>query len=111
MKVLDYYPESMTKREQFSMCNADRGLQMKTLDGSQISPEVWILYEKPNQDGEDVEILTIKADGEIFSTISPTFIAKFKNIIEFIGKDDIGEIAVFTGQSKAGRTFVSCDLV
>ena len=110
MKVIECYPENMDKRTQFGLMACDNAMKMMTLDGSTVEPEMWIHYTKANNEGEDVEVLTIKTGEEIFSTISPTFIRKFMEIVDFMGADQVGQINVYSAKSKAGRSYISCDL-
>lgn len=109
MKEIKFYPETMDKREKFSLMSSDRSQKMMDLEGAAIDPESWILYLQENQDGEEVEVLTIRAENAIYSTISPTFIKKFKQMVEYMG-DDLGEIIICSGTSKAGRKYLTCDL-
>ena len=109
MKLIKSFPEEMDKRQKFAMMTADNTKRMMDLDGVVIDPEAWVLYEGDNQKGEPVEILTIKADGELFSTVSPIFISKFKDIVEFF-EGNTGEILVKTGKTKAGRDYVTVDV-
>lgn len=109
MKCIKSFPEDMDKRQKFAMMTSDNTKRMIDLKGVVICPDAWILYESEDQNGEVVEILTVNADGELFSTISTVFIRKFKDIVEFFGVD-VGEIMINTGISKNGREFVTVDV-
>lgn len=109
MKLIKSFPEDMNKRQSFAMMTSDNTKRMIDLAGCAIVPDSWVLYEGLDQNDEPVEILTISADEELFSTISLVFIRKFKEIVDYFGSD-VGEIAVTKGTSKNGRDFVSCDV-
>lgn len=110
MKAFEFFPETMDNRKQFAMMTSNTSKAMQTLTDTVIEPEAWILYEREDQNGEPVEVLTLAAEGELFSTISATFIKRFKEIYEFLGKD-VGELKVISGKSKAGRTYITCDVI
>ena len=109
MKCIKCFPETMDNRQKFAMMTSDNTKRMIDLKGIVILPEAWILYEGEDRNGEAVEILTINACDELFSTISQVFIRKFKDIVDFFGTD-VGEILVNTGTSKNGREFVTVDV-
>lgn len=109
MKVIKSYPDDLSDRKAFALMTTDRSKRMSELKGVVVEPESWVLYEGEDQKGEPVEILTMVADGEIFSTISPTFIRKFRQIVDYFGSD-VGEIIVTSGTSKAGREYISVDV-
>ena len=87
MEVIKKFPETMDARTQFKM--------MK-------SPEV-----KKMIDAEDSVLTLETVDGEMFGTISEPFMKAFEEIVSFFG-DDVGSIKVITGNSKAGRKYVTC---
>ena len=109
MKLNKSYPEDLSDRKALALMTTDRSKRMSELKGVVVEPESWVLYEGEDQKGESVEILTLVADGEIFSTISPTFIRKFRQIVDYFG-NDVGEIVITSGTSKAGREFISVDV-
>ena len=106
MNITKQYPETLDKRTLYKLANSP-GYSMKDIDGSTITPEAWILYEDVNLRGETVEVLSVLADGEIYSTISETFKREFFKIVDFFG-GDVGSIRVITGSTKAGRSYVTC---
>lgn len=109
MKVIRQYPEDIDGRTAYKLAN-NSSYSMKDIDGSIIKPEAWILYEDVNSRGEDVEVLSILAAGEVYSTISETFKREFLKMVDYFG-GDVGEINVFTGSTKAGRSYVTCSIV
>ena len=109
MNIIKQFPEDIDRRTAYKLAN-NPGYSMKDIDGSIIKPEAWILYEDVNLRGETVEVLAILAKGEVYSTISETFKREFMKIVDYFG-GDVGEINVFTGASKAGRSYVTCSVV
>lgn len=109
MEVIKQYPAEMSKREAFSLMTTDRTQKMMDLEGAVINPEAWILYTEANQDGEVVEVLSIRSEGTVYGTISPTFIRRFKQMVDYLG-DEVGEIIICSGTSKNGRKYLTCDL-
>ena len=55
------------------------------------------------------KVLVIEAAGEMFGTISKTFIREFTALVDEMG-EDLGDIKIITGTSKKGRDYVSCEL-
>ena len=110
MKEIKCFPADMTQRAKFGLMNSQTK-KMSDLVGVTITPEQWILYtdESRDKDGE-IEVITMRIDGEIYGTISQPFINAFKRMLDYLG-DDVGEIMVISGVSKAGREYISCDIV
>lgn len=67
------------------------------------------LYEEVNNRGEVVEVLAIKSDGVVLSTVSTTFKNEFFYINDLMDGDPFS-IRVVKGETKAGRTFYTCAL-
>lgn len=112
MEVIKMYPENLGKRDTYRIMNSNETKKMLDAEGSELEVVAWVIYEDdPDaKTGEVKKVLSIQtADGEIFGTISPTFIKEFEKIADYFG-EDVGNIKVITGTSKAGRTFVSCDV-
>lgn len=104
------FPENLSRRDAVKLTRAN-AKKMSELSGSIIEPQKWVLYEDQDaKTGEIKTVLSIESNGEIFGTISPTFIREFTALTEEIG-DDLGEIKVVTMKSKNGREFVTCELV
>lgn len=111
MEIIKMFPEDLNKREQFKLMKSPSVNRMQDAEGSVLEVAAWIDYTDADpRTGEIREVLTIKTvDGEMFGTISATFLKEFKEIVDYFG-DDVGMIRVITGQSKAGRTFVTCSV-
>lgn len=111
MEVIKKHPEDMNKREEYKLMNSNETKKMSDAEGSVLNPKAWVLYEDTTPTGEIKKVITlITEDGEIFGTISESFINAFERIVDFFG-GEIGEIKVVSGTSKAGRTYITCDIV
>lgn len=69
----------------------------------------FVLYEEENARLETVEVLAIKTDGFVLSTISATFKKEFFDIVDIMG-DEPFAIRIIKGQTRGGRTFYTCAL-
>lgn len=60
--------------------------------------------------GEDKEVLNIMLDGELYSTISPTFIDDFMTIFTWAEEHHktVKELSLYRATSKRGREFLRC---
>lgn len=109
--ILNKFPTDIGKRDAYRLAKAQDVNKMQTLAGATITPEKWVLFEDPDpKTGEIKTVLVIEANGEKFGTISKTFIDTFLDAAEEFG-EDLGEIAIIGGTSKAGRDFITCEIV
>lgn len=69
----------------------------------------YVLYTEENARMELVEVLAIKTDGFVLSTISATFKKEFFDIVDIMGEEPFS-IRVIKGQTRGGRTFYTCAL-
>lgn len=69
----------------------------------------YALYEDVNAKGEVVEVLAIKTDGVVLSTVSATFKREFLDIVDIMDGDEFS-IHVIRGVTRGGRTFYTCSL-
>ena len=108
-KLIACYPE-LTKRDAYKLTKGT-AKKISEIAGSVITPEQWALYEDTDaKTGETKRVLTILAGGEMFGTISPTFIREFMDAAEeFDG--DLGPVRVMTGTTRNNREYVTCELV
>ena len=110
-ELLRSYPENMGKRTSYALMKSTNVNKLSSIAGSVITPEAWALFEDTDlKTGELRKVLTIKADGELFGTVSKTFIDAFEDIVNFFG-GDCGQIHVVGGTTKAGREFITCCIV
>lgn len=109
-KILNAYPKDMDKRSAYRLTRAT-AKKMVEAAGSVITPDKFVLYEDADpKSGELKTVLTVESDGEIFGTISQTFIREFTDAAEEFGGTP-GPIKVIVGQTKNGRDFVTCEIV
>lgn len=100
---------NLSKKELFKLTDGD-AYKMSDAAGMVIDIDCWCLYNDLNTKGEEQQILSVlDKEGHIYATISKTFIEKFLRMWDFFGEELI-EIVVKTGTSKAGREFVTCDI-
>ena len=111
MNILRAYPDNLDKRTMYKLTQNANVQKLSTIAGSVIIPEKWVLYEDANiKTGEIGKVLVIEADKEMFATVSRTFIDSFEKAVDNLG-EDVGEILVAPGTSKAGRDFINCEIV
>jgi hypothetical protein len=104
MKIIKTFPEELSKRDAYKLTESQTARKLVDLAGSIIEPDKWVLFED-----EDKTVLSLEADGELFGTISGTFIDAFIKAYDELGAE-MGPIRVVTGTSRAGRTYVTCEL-
>ena len=104
MKIIKSFPEDLSRRDAYKLTESQTTRKLVELAGSIIEPEKWVLVED-----EDKTVLTLEADGELYGTISGTFIDAFIKAFDNLGAD-MGPIRIVTGTSRAGRTYVTCEL-
>ena len=109
MEIIKSFPEDMSQREAYKLMKSPEVKKMSDAEGSVIEVKQWLKYSDTDlKTGEIKEILTVcTEDGEMFGTVSTTFMREFDDIVKFFG-DDVGAIRVVSGKSKAGRTFITC---
>ena len=111
MNILNKFPAEMDKRTAYRLTKANSVKKVSEIAGSVINPAAWILYEDQDaKTGETKTVLTIEDNGEMFGTISSTFIKAFIDAAEYFG-EDLGAIKILTGKSKAGREYVTCEVI
>lgn len=100
----------LTKREQFLLCNNPATKKMSDAVGMQLPVAKWALFSDEQENKEPMDVLAVKtADGEYYATNSSTFIKDFFKIVDIFG-DELPDIVIFDGESKAGRTFITCTI-
>lgn len=111
MNVIRQYPEGMDKKTAYRLMNSNAAKKMLAAEGSQLEIAAWVVYEDVDEStGEIKKVLSLSTtDGEIFGTISPTFIREFEKMADYFG-DDLTDITVISGKSKSGRTYITCDI-
>ena len=86
------------------------GVSTKTIDhiGDTVHVEAWAHFKQESHNGEQEVLAFITSDGEVFGTISQTFINRFLDIYDIFGFEDFPDITIIGGTSKNGRQFVTC---
>ena len=103
--------KELTKRESYKMTLDPAIKKMKDFIGVQLDVSAYCLYSDVNKDDDEVEVLSIMdKDGCVYATNSLTFKKDFMNIADLMDGEDYA-IEVISGQSKAGREFITCTLV
>ena len=107
--------ESFTKAELYRMTKSPSIVSVKTVaDGTTMSPIGWLTFDDENNEGEVSHMLSIIGVGEddqevVWTCQSQTFKDNFMDLWELF-KGDNFKIKKLSGQSKAGREYVNCDL-
>lgn len=109
MEVIKKFPENMDARTQYKMMKSPDVKKMSDAVDSILEVKSWIQYEDVEEKtGEIKTILALETvDGEMFGTVSATFMKEFSDIVKFFG-DDVGAIKVIGGKSKSGRNYITC---
>ena len=103
--------KELTKRESYKMTLDPAIKKMKDFIGVQINVAAYCLYQDVNKEGKEFEVLSIMdKDGGVCATNSETFKRDFMNIAELMDDEEY-TIEIISGQSKAGREFITCTLV
>ena len=103
--------KELNKRESYKLTLDPAIKKMKDFIGVQIDVAAYYFYKYVNKDGNEVEVLSVMdKDGGVCATNSDTFKRDFMNIADLMDGDDY-TIEVISGQSKAGREFITCTLV
>lgn len=104
--------KNVDKKRAYQLTHAMQTSKVQDAVDSVLPVSAWVRYNDiDNTTGEVKEVVVIESEGEIFGTISKTFIREFVDILQTFGEDDDLAIKVVQGTSKAGRKFVSCEIV
>lgn len=108
--------ESFTKAELYRMTKSPFIVSVKSVaDGTTMTPIGWLTFDDENNKGEVSHMMSIIGVGEdgqevVWSCQSQTFKDNFMDLWELF-KGDSFKIKKLSGQTKAGREYVNCDLV
>jgi hypothetical protein len=97
--------------EKYFLTMAPSVQKMKDCISQRIEIAAWCLYNDVNSKDEEQTILAIATpENEVFATNSPTFVEDFLKMWDVFGESGVPVTAVkvISGQSKAGRTFITC---
>lgn len=115
MTITTMSSENFTKSELYRMTKSPSIVSVKTVaDGTTMSPIGWLTFDDENNKGEVSHMLSIIGVGEddqevVWSCQSQTFKDNFMDLWELF-KGDNFKIKKLSGQTKAGREYVNCDL-
>ena len=110
MEVIKQYPVNMDRKTAYRLMNSNATKKMSDAEGSQLEIASWVIYEGTDATGEIKKVLSLSTtDGEIFGTVSSTFIKEFEKMFEYFG-DDLTDISVISGKSKSNRTYITCEI-
>lgn len=110
MKNIIEKSRELSNQELYYLTMSPKADSVKNHVGERIEVSAWVLFEDVDKKtGEVHSVLSVMTpDYEVFSTISTTFQADFKEMAELFQNDFAFEI--ISGKSKAGREFVTCAL-
>ena len=94
-------------REEYRITHS-KATSCKDVVGEIYKVKDWMLYQQDDQRGQLREVLCMLTEEGNVSTVSETFKKAFFDIQEHFGLPF--EIIITSGVSKAGRTYVSCEL-
>lgn len=104
--------KNVDKKKAYQLTHAMQTRKVQDAVDSTLPINAWVRYNDIDATtGEAKEVVVIESEGEVFGTISKTFIREFVDIIAAFGDDPDFAIKVVSGTSRAGRKFVSCEIV
>ena len=115
MTITTMSSENFTKAELYRMTKSPSIVSVKALpDGTTMTPIGWLTFDDENNKGEVSHMLSIIGVGEddqevVWSCQSQTFKENFMDLWELF-KGDAFKIKKLSGETKAGREYVNCDL-
>lgn len=113
MKILETSKENLSVREQYLLTMNPQTHKMQDLVDQEIEIGCWAKYEDADSKGDVKTILSImNKDGEVFGSISQTFISDFDRMRDLFAANnqELAKVKVVGGVSKGGRDFISCTL-
>jgi len=113
MKIIQNEKER-TVKEIYDLTRNPETQKMSQHAGEIIDIKDWLIYEDTNNDGKEVQLLSIVTpEGEIFGTNSQTFMREFMAIVDMCHQcgTEISTVKISNGTSKSGRTFITAVLV
>ena len=110
MKNITNKSRELTKQELYFLTMSPKADSVKNHIGERIDVSAWAVFEDADKKtGEVRNVLSVLSpDNEVFCSVSPTFQSDFLEMAELFQNDFAFEI--ISGESKAGREFVTCAL-
>lgn len=115
MTITTMSSENFTKAELYRMTKSPSIVSVKAVpDGTTMTPIGWLTFDDENNKGEVSHMLSIIGLGEddqevVWSCQSQTFKDNFMDLWELFNGDTF-KIEKLSGETKAGREYVNCDL-
>ena len=82
MKIIKTFPETLDRRDAYRLTKAQSAHKIQDAAGTVLNPDKWVLFEDEDRTGEVKTVLTLEDSGELFGTISGTFIKE--SLIEWL---------------------------
>lgn len=114
MEILRSNIDSANKFDVYRLTKSSGEMVQNIVDGLSIPVVKWALYTdiKEWRDGttKEQQVLSIVDNSGVkYSTVSATFIREFLDIIDIMDGDAFAVI-IRHGQTKSGKSFVTCEL-
>ena len=115
MTITTMSSENFTKAELYRMTKSPSIVPVKAVpDGTTMTPIGWLTFDDENNKGEVSHMLSIIGVGEddqevVWACQSQTFKNSFIDLWELF-KAETFKIKKLSGETKAGREYVNCDL-
>lgn len=114
MEMIKSYPAEISKKDKYRLMKSRAVQKMSSMDGNFIKPRAWILFNDEDfSTGEIRKVFVVQDDatGEMYGTISPTFIQDFEDIITIFGDNiDDGGFTPLLMEGKSGRSYLVCEV-
>lgn len=103
--------KDLTNVDVYKMTKGTGTTKVSDCAGLVFKAAAYVIFEDVNrQTGQVMTIASIMTDeGKILVSNSPTFVEAFTDIVNIFG-EEMPELKIVEGKSKAGRTFYNCDV-
>lgn len=111
MKIIRTKNENISVKEKYLMSKNPEIRRMRDAEGTIIPVLNWMLYVDTDSIGNEQTLLSIlSTDNVAYTTNSKTFMMAFDDLCDIYtdSGEEITAIKVISGQSKAGRHFITC---
>lgn len=103
------FDESTTKKQLYAITHSKTAEQVKNLpDGEVIDPVNFVQYVDENKGETNTVLAIVTSDGRLLTSISATLQRDFLEMVDNFGLDF--QCRKFSGQTKAGRDFVTVEM-
>lgn len=104
------------KKVLFRLMNSQQAKKVQDLEGQNFAINEWCVYldgEAPADGEEDKRkrVFALDINGEVYGTISKTFIDSVLRIIEMFQGDDDWAVAVKGADTQKGRHFIYAEVI